>query len=66
MKTRLYDSLSRPEEGRWPSSRTLGWDAVDAAVPAHGFIAGRADKACERSDGAQTNGAFAYGKIVWS
>jgi hypothetical protein len=44
----------------------LGWDAVDAAVPAHGFIAGRADKACERSDGAQTNGAFAYGKIVWS
>jgi hypothetical protein len=22
-----------PREGRWPSSRTLGWDAVDAAAP---------------------------------
>jgi hypothetical protein len=21
-----------PIEGRWPSSRTLGWDAVDAAA----------------------------------
>src|SRR5260370_1890932 len=26
-----------PHEGRWPSSRTLGWDAVDAAASgAHG------------------------------
>jgi hypothetical protein len=23
---------SRPSEGRWPSSRTLGWDAVDAVA----------------------------------
>jgi hypothetical protein len=27
-------SPSRPAEGRWPSSRTLGRDAVDAAAPA--------------------------------
>jgi NO-binding membrane sensor protein with MHYT domain len=29
-------------------------------------IAGRVDEARERSDGAQTNGANAYGKAVWS
>jgi hypothetical protein len=31
-----------PQEGRWPSSRTLGRDAVDAAAPARTVIAGRA------------------------
>jgi hypothetical protein len=53
-----------PGEGRWPSSRTLGRDAVDAAVPARAVIAGRIFR--ERSDRAQTNGAAADGKIVWS
>jgi hypothetical protein len=48
------------------SSRTLERDAVDAAVPAYGLISGRADEACEGSERAQTNGAFADGKIVWS
>ena len=34
-------SPSRPEEGRWPSSRTLGRVAVDAAASARKVIAGR-------------------------
>ena len=45
-----------PREGRSPSSRTLGWDAVDAAASGAQGIAGRAS-VCERSTGAQTNGA---------
>src|ERR1035437_6177233 len=32
---------SVPEEGRWPSSRTLGRDAVDAAASGTRVIAGR-------------------------
>jgi hypothetical protein len=36
-----------PHEGRWPSSRTLGWDAVDAA--ASGAQAGRRAVLRERS-----------------
>jgi hypothetical protein len=32
MRISLYLMPSRPEEGRWPSSRTLGRDAVDAAA----------------------------------
>jgi hypothetical protein len=55
-----------PRKGRWPSSRTLGRDAVDAAA------------ACARWDGraafglvsdlqdALTSGAEAYGEVVWS
>src|SRR6266481_3845676 len=27
-----------PRKGRWPSSRTLGWDAVDAAVSSVKFV----------------------------
>jgi hypothetical protein len=54
-----------PLEGRWPSSRTLGRGAVDAAVPAR-ISDCRASLACERSHCAQTNGIEADGKIVWS
>ena len=44
-----------------------GWDAVDAAAlgAQRGCRAGWR-KACERSNGEQTNDAAAYGKIVWS
>jgi hypothetical protein len=28
--TGLFDAVSSLTRGRWPSSRTLGWDAVDA------------------------------------
>jgi hypothetical protein len=41
-----------------------GRDAVDAAVPARTGIAGRIS--VSDSLGAQTNGAAADGKIVWS
>jgi hypothetical protein len=53
------------KEGRWPSSRTLGRGAVDAAVPACRCDR-RADFILERSIGAQTNGTEAYDEIVWS
>ena len=47
------------------SSRSLGWDAVDAAASARSVVAGRArlvsDPAARR-----TNGVAAYGKTVWS
>jgi hypothetical protein len=44
---RLILSCLIPHEGRWPSSRTLGWDAVDAAASGT-QVAGRAGrKACE-------------------
>ena len=51
-------------EGRWPSSRTLGRGAVDAAASGARVVAGRVSR--ERSNGAQTNDADAYGKTVWS
>src|SRR5258708_5352431 len=45
----LYNSRHPgPQEGRWPSSRTLGREAVDAAALARNGIAGQA-QACERS-----------------
>jgi hypothetical protein len=43
----------------------LGWDAVDAAASSREAIAGQV-QTCERSNGARTNGAEAYGKTVWS
>jgi hypothetical protein len=45
-----------PEEGRWPLSRTLGWDAVDAAASSRAGNAGRV-YAREHSTGVWTNGA---------
>ena len=66
-KSALYHGYPVPREGRWPSSRTLGRDAVDAA--ASGVKRdGRAGSLgiCERSNGALTNGAVAYGEVVWS
>src|ERR1700761_889135 len=63
-KSLAYVGHPAPEEGRWPSSRTLGRGAVDAArVVAHG-IAGRALLVSGRRRG--TNGASAYGEAVWS
>src|ERR1700737_4415684 len=46
-----------PQEGRWPSSRTLGRDAVDAA--ASGAQWSRRAVSRERATGARTNGAKA-------
>src|ERR1700730_3442556 len=63
-KIKLYDSPSRPSEGRWPSSRTLGRDAVDAAAPAR-----RGDRRADfrgRSRCAQTKRTEADGEVVWS
>jgi hypothetical protein len=60
----LYQIHPAPKEGRWPSSRTLERDAVDATA------------SCARTEsqggfpvsdcGAQTSDAEAYGEIVWS
>src|SRR6202790_5130285 len=52
------------QRGVWPSSRTLGRDALDAAAPARMVIAGRVSVSDSR--GAQTNGAAADGEVVWS
>jgi hypothetical protein len=59
-------AVSSQREGRWPSSRTLGRDAVDAAASGARRDRRVGRKACERSTGAQTNDAKAYGKTVWS
>jgi hypothetical protein len=56
----------RPPEGRIAIVTDAGWDAVDAAALGARRDAGRVDETCERSNGAQTNGAFADGKTVWS
>ena len=53
-----------PREGRWPSSRTLGRDAVDAAASARNR--GRRAVFRERSTVRWTNDVAAYGKAVWS
>jgi hypothetical protein len=61
----LTPAILSPRKGRWPSSRTLGRDAVDAAA------------SCARRDrragllvsdlrGVRTSGAEAYGEVVWS
>jgi hypothetical protein len=53
-------------KGRIAIVTDAGWDAVDAAASARDVMAGQAGSACERSNGAQTNGACADGKAVWS
>ena len=54
-----------PLEGRWPSSRTLGRVAVDAAASgAWAWSQGGLWSVSEHS--AQTTGEAAYGKTVWS
>jgi hypothetical protein len=63
-KITFIESPSRSEEGRWPSSRTLGRDAVDAAASGAQVVAGRVSR--ERSDGVPTNDAEADGEVVWS
>ena len=52
-------------EGRWPSSRTLGRVAVDAAALARNVIAGRALPVSDRRRARRTTLA-SYGKTVWS
>jgi hypothetical protein len=44
---------------------TLGRDAVDAAASGAQVVAGRV-QIRERSGGAPTNDAEAYGEVVWS
>jgi hypothetical protein len=55
-----------PRKGRWPSSRTLGWDAVDAAASCARWDGRAAFRARERSQDVRTSGAEAYGEVVWS
>jgi hypothetical protein len=51
------------QEGRIAIVTNAGWDVVDAMASARNGVAGRVSR--ERSTGAQTNGAKAYGKSVW-
>jgi hypothetical protein len=55
-----------PGKGRWPSSRTLGWDAVDAAALRARWDGRAAFRARERSQDVRTSGAEAYGEVVRS
>ena len=48
------------------SSRTRGADAVDAAAFCARWVAGRVDKACERSPSERTRDVAADGEVVWS
>jgi hypothetical protein len=60
----MSHSILSHSEGRWPSSRTLGWDAVDAAaLGAWSCSQGGLCSVSEHS--VQTNGEAAYGKTVW-
>ena len=66
-KSPSYPSPSCPTEGRIRIVRDAGRDAVDAAasgVKNGGRAASQGVR--ERSDGALTNGAVAYGEVVWS
>jgi hypothetical protein len=63
-KSTLEVSPSCPERGALAIVTNVGRDAVDAAASARKAIAGRIHTR-ERSAGAQTNGADAYGKTVW-
>jgi len=65
-KSNLHHSPFRSEEGRWPSSRTLGRDAVDAAASGARWESQGRLQACERSNGALTNDSAADGEVVWS
>jgi hypothetical protein len=52
------------QEGRIAIVTNARWDAVDAAAAGTQVVAGR-DQLRERSYGAPTNDAEAYGEIVW-
>src|SRR6267142_4712367 len=60
--SRTLAILSR-RKGRWPSSRTLGWDAVDAAVSGVKFV--RRAVFRERATARRTYDGEAYGEVVW-
>src|ERR1700682_3459767 len=65
----IYTSPSRPTEGRIRIVRDAGRDAVDAAasgVKRDGRAGLGLSQTRERSNGALTNGAAAYGEVVWS
>jgi hypothetical protein len=57
---RLIPRHPVPGEGRWPSSRTLGWDAVDAAASSRAGLQGGPFGVCEHLPGAWTNGAVSH------
>jgi len=58
--------VSSLNEGRIAIVTDVGWDAVDAAASARNRCCRAGLQACEQSNGAQTNGAEADGKTVWS
>jgi len=53
-----------PLEGRIAIVTDAGWDAVDAAALGEHVMAGRVSR--ETSTARGTNGAKAYGEVVWS
>jgi hypothetical protein len=55
-----------PRKGRWPSSRTLGRDAVDAAASCARWDGRAAFGLVSDLQDALTSGAEAYGEVVWS
>jgi hypothetical protein len=65
IEIRLRDLPSRPERGALAIVTNVGAGSSGrGSARAQIVIAGRIFR--ERSDGTQTNGTAAYGKIVWS
>jgi hypothetical protein len=59
-------AILSPRKGRWPSSRTLGWDVVDAAASCARWDGRAGFTVRERSQDVLTSDAEAYGEVVWS
>ncbi len=60
-KSHLELFASRPEEeGRWPSSRTLGWDAVDAAALSARKVAGQVERSVSGTEHADER------RLLWT
>jgi hypothetical protein len=67
LQIKLYDLPSRPERGALAIVTNVGAGSGGrGSAGVLGVIAGRVLSIRERSIRAQTNGAEAYGKIVWS
>ena len=64
--TFMTPDILSPGKGRWPSSRTLGRDAVDAAASCARWDGRAGFRARERSQDVLTSDAEAYGEVVWS
>ena len=65
-KSSLQARAIPPHRGALAIVTNAGKDAVDAAASGARRDAGRVRRARERSNGELTNGADAYGEVVWS